>query len=161
MNQSEYKDSDFCILTFFRAGEVRRISCYSRYTRKPQWTRGNGTFTYNVPVTYCYIQTPPNFSCFVFYLKKKKNTWFIISNDSVGWPGGSSATLTCIILVAAFCLRVSWKAQDGKWCWLSAGSLQVFTWLLFFSRLDWIPYLSLSGMSFNREKEEVIGPLGV
>ena len=32
MNQSEYKDSDFCILTFFRAGEVRRISCYSRYT---------------------------------------------------------------------------------------------------------------------------------
>ena len=72
MNQSEFKDSDFCILTFFRAGEVRRISCYSRYTRKPQWTRGNGTFTYNVPVTYCYIQTPPNFSCFVFYLKKKK-----------------------------------------------------------------------------------------
>lgn len=72
MNQSEYKDSNFCILTFFRGREVRCIRCYSRYTRIPQWTGGNGVFTYNVPVTYCYIQTPPNFSCFASYLSNKQ-----------------------------------------------------------------------------------------
>ena len=122
MNQSEYKDSDFCILTFFRAGEVRSISCYSRYSRKPQWTGGNGTFTYNVPVTYCYIQTPPNLCCFVFYLKKKKNqnTWFIISYGFVGWPGGSSATL----LTSFWWLPSAWgsagrpKMGDGTSCQL-------------------------------------------
>lgn len=73
----------------------------------------------------------------------------------MGWQGGSSAALLWVIGESA---GVS-NTVVGVGCQL--GHVRSSCDLYFFSRLDWLPYLKISGKYSNRAKAEALRPLKV
>lgn len=58
-------------------------------------------------------------------------------------------------------LEVSWNVKDGSCCLLSVRSLRSPCDLYFFSRLDWLSYLEVSGQYSKITKAEAARPLKV